>query len=229
MLKLSKPMNLSEIETWLTLKHLEKHKTFCQPARFNCSKCSFNNINLLTGRVWKCLFFLSIIWIIKANINCNCKKQLHPHLLKKAWMFFTSSFTKARWQSFCFYIQIEANCDAKRQSSCTKDLNQFSRKLAVNLLCHGPKIYASWMCPEGVLKVFWQCREGVSSYVESVWKGSGRYLEGVWKRSEKYLEGFWMLSGMCLESVWKVFWKCLEGIWKVSSWDRAICDTSSQE
>ena len=143
---LKQPINLSEIKTWLTLKHLEKHTTFCQPVRFNCSKCSFNNINLLTGRVLKCMFFLSIIWIIKANINCNCgrcKTQLHPHSLKKGRMFFTSSLTKTRWQSFCFFIQIEANCDAKRQSSCTKDLNQFSRKLAVNLLCHGPKIFAS--------------------------------------------------------------------------------------
>ena len=54
----------------------------------------------------------------------------------------TFSLTKARWQSFCVFIQIEANCNAKRPSSCTKDLNQFSRKLAVSLLCHGRKIFA---------------------------------------------------------------------------------------
>ena len=69
------------------------------------------------------------------------------------WIFLLSSLTKARWQSFCVFIQIEANCNAKRPSSCTKDLNQFSRKLPVNLLCHEPKIFATRIQKPGLQRV----------------------------------------------------------------------------
>ena len=69
----------------------------------------------------------------------SIKKCSNPPPL---WMFYLLPLLKQDGNHFASLFPV--NCDAKQQSSCTKDLNQFSRKLAVNLLCHGPKIFATW-------------------------------------------------------------------------------------